>query len=180
MADKIKLPHKIDMPDAIYTLVYIPSDENYVEPNYSIMQPAAADCTLVDFGGHKKWMSWAVMDAPARAGSATPPRRFLLFRLYDQPIKPIPAMFPDMIVYMCLPREQGKSPAQQFLDALVGKQAEEVKNAVPRDDWAQRLFAISAEEENNTVPDSQENHEESGHSSTKRHHHEQNPIHEGE
>lgn len=152
MSDKITLPRKIEMRDAIYTLVFVPGSPDYMEPNFSAMQPAAADCSLVTLGGVQKWMSWVMMDAPARIGSATPPRRFLLFRLYDQPIPPSPAMFPDMIAYMMSPIEQGSSPAQAFLNALVGKREEDMHRNMPKDDWAQKMFNIAPEEGEADMP----------------------------
>lgn len=151
MSAKFKLPRRIEMRDAVYSLAYVPGEENYIEPNFAAMQPTAADCTLVSMGGQKKWMTWVMMDAPARPGTATPPRRFLLFRLYDQPIQPMPAMFSDMIAYVCSPIEQGASPAQQFLNALVGRCEEEQAASVPRDDWAQKTFIVAEEDEESTT-----------------------------
>lgn len=156
MSDKITLPRRIEMRDAIYTLAYVPGTDEYIEPNFQAMQPAAADCTLVTLGGQRKWMSWVMMDAPARIGSATPPRRFLLFRLYDQPMRPMPEMFPDMIAYMMSPIEQGGSPAQLFLNALVGRREEDLRKRMPRDDWAQKMFTIAPENAGTDMPQNSE------------------------
>ena len=150
--EKITLPRRIEMRDAIYNLAYVPGSNDYMEPNFQAMQPAAADCTLVTLGGAQKWMSWVIMDAPARVGSATPPRRFLLFRLYDSPITPNPAMFPDMIAYMLVPVEQGSSPAQAFLNALIGKREEDIQKKMPKDDWAQKMFTIAPEDAPEDMP----------------------------
>lgn len=155
MQDKITLPKCIEARDAVYTLAYVPGN-SYIEPNFAGMQPAAADCSLVTFAGQKKWMAWIMMDCPARIGSATPPKRFLLFRLYDQPIQPIPAMFSDMIVYLVSPIECGTSPAQQFLDALVGKREQEINSKMPKDDWTNKLFNIVSEDASHIHENSEE------------------------
>lgn len=146
MEEKLTLPRRIQTTDAVYQLAYVPGLD-YMEPNYSAMRPRAADCTMVNLMGKKQWMTWVLMDAPARIGSATPPKQYLLFRLYQTPITPNPAMFSDMIAYAAHPIDPGLSPAQAFLNALVGQREHELQKTMPRDDWAQRMFNIAPEDE---------------------------------
>lgn len=151
MDEKLTLPRRIQTHDAIYQLAYVPGMD-YMEPNYAAMRPQAADCTEVNLMGKKQWMSWVLMDAPARIGSATPPKRYLLFRLYPSPIPPNPAMFSDMIAYAAHPIDSGLSPAQAFLNALVGQREQELQKNMPKDDWAQRMFNIIPNEDEDMAP----------------------------
>lgn len=154
MTGKFPLSRYVSRPDGDYSLVYIPGDPHYVEPNFPAMKPLAGQCEQIATpDGKKTWMTWVQLELPSRAGGRDLPRQYLAFQLYDVKVDPQLALTKpwDMFFYCRqIPMNESGSPAQQFFNAVVGVKTDEIKQDQPPESTWNQILSVPKEEVENS------------------------------
>lgn len=127
------LPVRFEVGDTAYQLMYIPGLPADADPRYAV-PPATNLMRALDGrtqpvsvpGVGRRFMSWGIMEQPAKPGTAIPPRRFLFLRISETPV-PLEVLNPqDMVCYAMQPLHPvSADPIQSIIDALFGTAAVE-------------------------------------------------------
>lgn len=146
--NKLTLPRTVSMPDAKYTLVYVPDSPDFIQPDFTGMRVNAADCTEVDLPSvGRRFMTWAVLEQPAKIGASMPPRHYFALRIYTAYTGINMCPLSGMVIYTITPNDAGASLAQKFVNAWLGSP----EQARP-DDWAKQLFTVEKVKETPDAP----------------------------